>query len=68
MEMVKLRYISDEPSIRFKKGEIYEGFRAKDDRRGLLWCFHIEDDDDPGDYGYSADRFEIVEEDSKIEG
>ena len=60
--MVKLRYISDEPSIRFKKGEIYEGFRAKDDPQGWFWCFHIDDDDDPGDYAYPAEKFEVVKD------
>lgn len=60
METVRLRYISDEPSIRFKKGAIYEGFRAKDDRSGFFWCFYIEEDDDPGAYGYPAERFEVV--------
>lgn len=67
MEMVKLRYISEKPSIRFKKGKIYRGFRAKDDRRGLFWCFHVEDDDDPGDYGYPAGLFEKVQEDNTEE-
>ena len=60
VKTVKLRYISDKLSIRFKKGLVYEGFRAKNDLRGCLWCFHVEDDDDPGDYGYPSDLFEVV--------
>ena len=60
MEMVKLRYISDKPSARFKKGAIYEGYRLKDDPKGCMWCFYIENDDDPGTYAYSAHLFEVV--------
>ena len=66
MEMVRLRYISDKPSIRFKKGRVYEGFRAKDDSRELFWCFHVDDDDDPGDYAYSAANFEVVPNDEDV--
>lgn len=62
MEKVKVRYISDTPSVYFKKGGIYEAYRAKDDRRGLFWCIHIENNDDPGDYGIPAQRFEMIPE------
>ena len=62
MEVTRVRYISDKPSAYFKKGLQYEAFRARDDRKGCLWCFRIEDDDDPGDYGFPAHLFEIVPE------
>lgn len=67
MEMTRVQYISDKPSPYFKKGLQYEAFRAKDDHRGLFWCFHIENDDDPGDYGFPAHLFKIVPE-NEIEG
>ena len=60
---VKLRYISDQPSVFFKKGETYEGYRAKDDPRGLFWCIYLPDADEPGDYGVPAQFFEIVSND-----
>lgn len=67
MEVVKVRYISDEPSIFFKKGSVYEAFRAKDDKRELFWCFHIEDNDEPGDCAFSSHLFEVVPNNEKVE-
>lgn len=66
MEMVKLKYISDEKNPWFKKGNIYEGYRAKDDKKGLFWCFHIDNDDDPGDYGFPSYLFEVAPDDEEI--
>lgn len=67
LEMVKIRYVSDKPSVYLVKGGVYEGYRAKDDRRELFWCIHIEEDDDPGDYGFSSHLFEIVPEGEEVE-
>ena len=57
---VKVRYISDKPSIYFKKGEIYEAFFPLDNQTGEIRAFHIEDTDEPGDYALPASRFEFV--------
>ena len=57
---MKARYISDIKSIFFKKGEIYEVWPVKDDKRFL--AFYLEDMDEPGEYALPANRFEIVEE------
>ena len=57
---MKARYISDIKSIFFKKGEVYEVWPVKDDKRFL--AFYLEDMDEPGEYALPASRFEIVEE------
>lgn len=57
---MKARYISDIKSIFFKKGEIYEVWPVKDDKRFL--AFYLEDMDEPGEYALPANRFEIIEE------
>lgn len=61
---VKARYISDIPSIFFKKGEVYEGFlllRYKIPRL-ISFYFTEEEMDEEGYYALPADRFEIIEE------
>ena len=57
---MKARYISDIKSIFLKKGEIYEVWPVKDDKRFL--AFYLEDMDEPGEYALPANRFEIIEE------
>lgn len=61
MVTVKIRYVSDKKSVYFKKGEVYSGIRAKDDPKGLFWGVYIEDDDEPGWYGFPSGDFEVVE-------
>lgn len=57
----RVMYVSDIPSIFFKKGEIYEAFLPLDNRSGNVYAFHIEDIDEPGDYALPASRFRIIE-------
>ena len=57
---IKARYISDEPSDFFQKGEAYDGlFYPVDDSRRLLICY---EDNEGEEYAISADHFEILEE------
>ena len=58
----KVRYISDIPSIFFKKGEVYEAFMPRDS--STFYGFFLEDMDEPGEYALPADRFERIEEGS----
>ena len=58
---ITAKYISDEPSDFFKKGETYKGlFYPVDDSRGCIICYV---DDEGEEYGISADHFEIIEGD-----
>lgn len=61
IKRIKVRFISDTPCIYLKKGEIYEAFRPLDDCFGKWWAIYIEEDDDPGDYAFPSEWFEIVE-------
>lgn len=61
MKTFKVIYISDKPSIFFKKGKVYEAYLPKDNPSGKIYAFHIEDMDEPGDYALPADRFEVIE-------
>ena len=59
-QKVKVRFISDQTTIYFEKGKVYEAYRPFDDRTGKWWAISITDDDDPGDYAFPAEWFEIV--------
>lgn len=61
IEKIKVRFISDEFCIHLEKGEVYEAYRPKDDLQGRWFAIYIEEDDDPGDYAFPAEWFEIVE-------
>ncbi len=61
-ETFKVRYISEKPSVFFKKGEVYEAFLPKDNPSGDFYAFHIPDMDEPGDYALPAGRFERMGE------
>lgn len=62
MKTIKAKYISDIPSIFFKKGEVYEGFYPLDNQSGEFIAFRLEgmDEDEPGDFALPASRFEII--------
>ena len=62
MKSLKVKYISDIYSIFFKKGEVYDAYIPKDDKRGRFFAFYLEDMDEPGFYALPASRFEIIEE------
>ena len=56
----KAKYISDEPSDYFVKGKIYKDlFYPTDDSRKCIICYV---DHDGEEYGISADRFQILDE------
>ena len=59
---IKVKYVSDIPSIFFKKGEVYEAFLPKDNQSGEFLAFYLNDMDEPGDYAVPASRFEIIDE------
>lgn len=59
-KIFKAKYISDLPSPYFKKGEVYDAFLPLDNKSGKYFAFHIENDDEPGDYAFPSSRFEIV--------
>ena len=59
---VKVRFTADVKCIYLKKGEIYEAFRPLDDIKGNWWGIYIAEDDDPGDYAFPSEWFELVEE------
>ncbi len=57
---ITARYISDEGSDFFTKGEVYSGlFYPIDDSRKLIICYI---DNEGEEYGISADHFEILKE------
>lgn len=59
---VTARYISDEPSDFFVKGEVYSGLQWPiDDSRKLVLCYI---DHEGEEYGMFADHFEIIEDNS----
>lgn len=57
MKTFKVKYISDKPSIFFKKGEIYDAFLPLDNESGNVYAFYLEDMDEPGYYAIPASRF-----------
>ena len=57
---VKVRFISDTPCAYFEKGAVYNAYRPLDDQRKKWWAIRIEEDDDPGDYAFPAEWFEVV--------
>lgn len=59
---IKVRFVSDTFCIYLKKGEVYEAFRPLDDPKGKWFGIYIEEDDDPGDYAFPSEWFEVVEE------
>lgn len=61
IKMIKVRYISNKPSIFFKQGEVYEAFLPLDNSTGAYFAFHLEDFDEPGDYALPASMFEVIE-------
>jgi len=62
MNKFKVMYVSDIPSIYFKKGEIYEAFLPLDNRSGNIFAFHLDDIDEPGDYALPATRFMVLDD------
>lgn len=57
---ITARYISDEPSDFFVKGEVYSGlFWPVDDSRKCIIGYI---DHEGEEYGISADHFEIIED------
>lgn len=66
MKTIKVKYISDKPSVFFKKGEIYEAFLPLDNQTGEFIAFHLEDMDEPGDYALPASRFEVIEDENAL--
>ena len=62
--IVKLKYIMPDSYWPFEPGKIYNGIRAKDDKKKLFWGLYLDEtmDDDPGWYGFPSSWFEVVEE------
>ena len=60
----RVRYISDEKSIFFKKGEIYEARKPRGRGRESFWVFYFSEEemDEAGYYARPAGQFEVVEE------
>ena len=57
---ITAKYISDEYSDFFTKGEVYSGlFYPIDDHRKCIICYI---DNEGEEYGISADHFEIINE------
>ena len=57
---ITAKYISDEYSDFFTKGEVYSGlFYPIDDHRKCIICYI---DNEGEEYGISADHFEIIKE------
>lgn len=58
----KAKYISDERSIFFKKGQVYDAFIPNcDGGKGMLaFYFSAEEMDEEGYYALPASRFEII--------
>ncbi len=62
---ITARYISDEPSDFFVKGEVYSGlFWPVDDSRKLVLCYI---DHEGEEYGMFSDHFEIIEDNTQTE-
>ena len=63
MKKVKVKYISDQPSVFFEKGALYEGYIPSDHSGAKLIAFFFpeEEMDEPGYYALPASRFEIIE-------
>lgn len=57
--VIKVRYISDDLSIEFEKGKIYEAHRCRNPK---LIAFFNKDGDE---YGYPAEKFEIIREEQR---
>ena len=64
MKKIKVKYISDVPSVFFQKGEVYDGFLPEQQiKPGMIAFFFPEEEmDEPGYYALPKTRFEIVEE------
>ena len=62
MKTIKVKYISDKPSIFFEKGKEYDAYLPKDDKGFNFLAFYLEDMDEPGYYALPSSRFEVVEE------
>lgn len=60
IEKVKVRFVSDIPCVYLENGCVYEAYRPFDDLRKKWWAIHIDEDDDPGDYAFPAEWFELV--------
>lgn len=58
---ITAKYIADEYSDFFTKGEVYSGmYYPTDDNRKCIICYI---DNEGEEYGISADHFEILKED-----
>ena len=64
MKKVKVKYISDIPSIFFQKGETYEGYLLTRYKNPKLVAFYFpeEEMDEAGYYALPLSRFQIVED------
>lgn len=60
----KVKCISDDTSIFFKKGEIYDAFipTCNGGKGFIAFYFTEEEMDEEGYYALPADRFEIIEQ------
>ncbi len=63
MKKVKAKYVSDVPSVFFKKGQTYDGYLLTDYKRTkmIAFWFSEEEMDEAGYYALPASRFEIIE-------
>ena len=59
----KAKYVSDMPSVFFKKGEIYDAFIPQCNGGKDFLAFHFTENemDEEGYYALPASRFEIIE-------
>ena len=62
MKQVKAKYISDEETIFFEKGKIYDAFIIDRYPKLIFFYFTEEEMDEEGYYGRAKSLFEIIEE------
>ncbi len=64
MNRIRVKYISDIPSVFFRKGEEYEGFVFPEykSRNLIAFFFSEEEMDEAGYYALPASRFQILDE------
>lgn len=60
IDKVKVRFVADEPCVYFVKNAVYDAYHPIDDHQKRWWAIYIEEDDDPGEYAFPVEWFEVV--------